>query len=75
MQFSKMFLFRVFANGSFLIASAGPDDEGKYKCEASNNIGTALRRVVSLNVIGEISQHEKQHQNKTIYQREPTSET
>ena len=47
-------------------------------CEASNNIRPGLRRVVSLNIIGEISEHNitnnmtNDHDHLPVYQWEPT---
>jgi hypothetical protein len=39
-------------NGSLVIQSVGPKDEGYYLCRATNGIGAGLSKVVSLAVNG-----------------------
>ena len=74
MQWPKISISSVFANGSFLIPSAGVDDEGEYECRASNSFGQDIRKVVSLGIIGRKSVSEKQVENKSVYQSQFTSE-
>jgi hypothetical protein len=40
------------SNGSLVIQSVGPKDEGYYLCRATNGIGSGLSKVVSLAVNG-----------------------
>jgi hypothetical protein len=40
------------SNGSLVIQSVGPKDEGYYVCRATNGIGSGLSKVVSLAVNG-----------------------
>lgn len=42
-------------NGSLVIQSVGPKDEGYYLCRAANGIGPGLSKVVSLAVNGNYS--------------------
>jgi len=46
-------------NGSLVIQSVGPKDEGYYLCRATNGIGAGLSKVVSLAVNGTYSAHVK----------------
>jgi hypothetical protein len=42
-------------NGSLVIQSVAPKDEGYYLCRATNGIGPGLNKVVSLAVNGKYS--------------------
>lgn len=42
----------VFSNGSLIISTASKNDEGLYKCNASNGVGNALEATMVLRVIG-----------------------
>lgn len=46
-------LAAVFSNGSLHLNTVTKEDEGMYKCNISNGIGTALVKTVVLRVIGE----------------------
>jgi len=46
-------------NGSLVIQSVGPKDEGYYLCRATNGIGTGLSKVVALAVNGTYCAHVK----------------
>ena len=74
MQWPKISISSVFANGSFLIPAAVLDDEGEYECRASNSIGQDIRKVVGLDIVGEKSETEKQDENKSVYQCQSPSE-
>lgn len=44
---------RVFENGSLIIYNTQRTDAGYYLCQASNEVGAGLSRVIKLTVHGE----------------------
>lgn len=42
----------MFSNGTLIIKEITKTDEGLYKCNASNNVGTPLEATIALKVIG-----------------------
>lgn len=46
------FEFQQLEDGSLFLAEAASQHKGHYLCQASNNIGPALSKLVRLNVLG-----------------------
>lgn len=42
----------LLANGSLLLETVGPQDEGHYLCRASNGIGSVLNKMIYVEVNG-----------------------
>lgn len=49
----------MFSNGTLIIKEITKTDEGLYKCNASNNVGTPLEATIALKVIGMRASHLK----------------
>lgn len=49
---SNVHQLTVLSNGSLFLNSIEKEDEGMYKCNVSNGIGTSLTKTIIVRVIG-----------------------